>query len=169
MRQTDRSVLTVCWKEDLPRGKGGQAHGDSCVKPNGTVRRSNSNSSKPVSEPAPFEPLKQWFIIKQDPTPLYRSDEHQLTNSTLLTPLMSLVTIPIANLPSPHNSFSSLPSRSHKTLRATPPVQPALRSSSPTPIAATPTLPHSTASHPSSAKSLCNRGSTSRSNTSPAS
>jgi len=47
-------------KKSTVRGKGGLAHGTGRVKPNSTIRRSDSNSSqKSASEPASVEPLKQ--------------------------------------------------------------------------------------------------------------
>ena len=95
------------------RGKGGLVHGTGRVKPNGTIRRSDSNSSKKSApEPAPVEPSKQRLVIEQGPTPLYCSDECRLSD---LNPSRGIVDSDyhpdrqsLPPPPVPHNSFSSL-------------------------------------------------------------
>jgi hypothetical protein len=83
-KQTDKAVANVRQKKNAVRGKGGLVHGTGRVKPNGTIRRSDSNSSKKsASEPAPLEPSKQRLVIEQGPTPLYCSDECRLADLNL--------------------------------------------------------------------------------------
>ena len=68
-------------KKNAVRGRSDLVHGTGRVKPNGTIRGSDSNSSKnSAPEPAPLEPSKQRLVIEQGPTPLYCSDECRLAD-----------------------------------------------------------------------------------------
>ena len=97
------------------RGKGGLAHGTGRVKPNGTIRRSDSNSSKksaPEPVPVPVELSKQRLVIEQGPTPLYCSDECRLADLNTSRGIVESDYNPDRQFPPPppvpHNSFSSL-------------------------------------------------------------
>ena len=111
-KQTDRSA-TIRQKKNAVRGKGGLAHGTGRVKPNGTIRRSDSNSSKKSApEPAPGELSKQRLVIEQGPTPLYCSDECRLADLNTSRGIVESDYNPDRQSPPPppvpHNSFTSL-------------------------------------------------------------
>ena len=111
-KQTERSALTVRQKKNAVRGKGGLVHGTGRVKPNGTIRRSDSNSKKSAPEPAPVDPSKQRLVIEQGPTPLYCSDECRLADLNTSNGFVESDYHPDRQSPPPppvpHNSFSSL-------------------------------------------------------------
>ena len=112
-KQTDKAVATVRQKKNAVRGRGGLVHGTGRVKPNGTIRRSDSNSSKKSApEPAPLEPSKQRLVIEQGPTPLYCSDECRLADINASRGIVESDYNPDRQSPPPppvpHNSFSSL-------------------------------------------------------------
>ena len=90
------------------RGKGGLARGTGCVKPNGTIRRSDSNPKQSAPEPAPLEPSKKRLVIEQGPTPLYSSDECRLTDLDTSNGFVESDYHPDRQSPPPvpHNSFS---------------------------------------------------------------
>jgi len=94
------------------RGKGGLVHGTGRVKPNGTIRRSDSNSKKVAPELAPLEPSKQRLVIEQGPTPLYCSDECRIADLNTSNGFVESDYNPDRQSPPPppvpHNSFSSL-------------------------------------------------------------
>ena len=112
-RQTDKAPPNVRQKKNAVRGKGGLVHGTGRVKPNGTIRRSDSNSSKKSApEPAPVEQSKQRLVIEQGPTPLYCSDECRLADLNTSLGMVESDYNPDRQFPPPppvpHNSFSSL-------------------------------------------------------------
>ena len=95
------------------RGKGGLVHGTGRVKPNGTIRRSDSNSSKnSTSERVSLELSKQRLVIEQGPTPLYCSDECRLADLDVSRGVVGSDYNPDRQSPPPppvpHNSFSSI-------------------------------------------------------------
>jgi len=92
MKQSNGSALTVRRKGDFARGKGGLAHGAGCVKPNGTIRRSDSNSKK--SAPSLLPSNHQSSVIELLSTAPMSAD---LPTSTPPTALLSLATILIAH------------------------------------------------------------------------
>ena len=95
------------------KGWSGSRHW-SCtrVKPNGMIRRSDSNSKKSASKPAPVEPSKQRLIIEQGSTPLYCSDERRLADLNASYSIVDSDYNPSRQSPPPppvpYNSFSSL-------------------------------------------------------------
>ena len=100
-------------RRKAPRGKGGLVHGTGRVKSNGTIRRSDSNSSKkPTSKPAPVKPSKQRLVVKQGPTPLYCSDECRLADLNASRSIAGSDYNPDHQSPLPpsvpHNSFPFL-------------------------------------------------------------
>jgi len=110
---TKQSAAVVRQKKNAVRGRGGLVHGTGRVKPNGTIRRSDSNSSKKsVPEPAPLEPSKQRLVIEQGPTPLYCSDECRIADLNASHGILGSDYNPDRQSPPPppvpHNSFSSL-------------------------------------------------------------
>jgi len=112
-RQSDKVPVNPRQKKNPVRAKGGLVHGTGRVKPNGTIRRSDSNSSKKsAAEAAPVEPSKQRLVIEQGPTPLYCSDECRLTDLNTSRGIVELDYNPDRQSPPPppvpHNSFSSL-------------------------------------------------------------
>ena len=112
VKQTDKSAPTIRQKKNPVRGKGGLVHGTGRVKPNGTIRRSDSNSKKSAPDPAPVEPPKQRLVIEQGPTPLYCSDECRLADLNTSNGIFESDYNPDRQSPPPppvpHNSFSSL-------------------------------------------------------------
>jgi len=116
MKQTDRSTPTVCQKKTAVQGKGGLVHGAGGVKPDGTTRRSDSNSKQSAPEPAPLEPLKKRLVTEQGPAPLYYSDECRLADLNASNGFAESYYHPNCQSPSPspppvpvpHNSFFSL-------------------------------------------------------------
>ena len=109
--QTDRAATTVRQKKNT--AEGGLVHGTGCVKPNGAIRCSDSNSSKEsASEPAPVEPSKQRLIIEQGPKPLYCSYECRLADLNASRGTIDSDYNPDRQSPPPppisHNSFSFL-------------------------------------------------------------
>ncbi|KAF9643406.1 hypothetical protein BDM02DRAFT_1507584 [Thelephora ganbajun] len=112
-KQTDKAVANIRQKKTAVRGKGGLVHGTGRVKPNGTIRRSDSNSSKKSApESAPVEPPKQRLVIEQGPTPLYCSDECRLADLNVSHGIVESDFNPDRQSPPlpfvPHNSFSSI-------------------------------------------------------------
>ena len=112
-KQSNKATPNVRPKKGAVRGKGGLAHGTGRVKPNGTIRRSDSNSSKgSVPEPTPVEPSKQRLVIEQGPTPLYCSDQCRLVDLNASRGIVESDYNPDRQSPPPppvpHNSFSSI-------------------------------------------------------------
>ncbi|RDB17853.1 hypothetical protein Hypma_000847 [Hypsizygus marmoreus] len=57
---------------------GGLVQGTGRVKPNGSLKR--SDTARPAPQPVPIAPVKLRTVIDQGPTPLYCSDECQLAD-----------------------------------------------------------------------------------------
>ena len=111
-KQSDKATATVRQKKNAARGRGGLVHGTGRVKPNGAIRRSDSNSKNAVPEPAPVDPSKQKLVIEQGPTPLYCSDECRIADFNSSRGIVELDYHPDRQSPPPppvpHNSLSSI-------------------------------------------------------------
>ncbi|TCD62878.1 hypothetical protein EIP91_006261 [Steccherinum ochraceum] len=102
---------------------GGLVAGTGRVKPNGTIKRSDSKKSNPattspslpvVEAPKPATPVRHRTIIDQGPIPLYCSDECKLADLQSSFGSMDINYRPDRHAsppplpPVPHNSFSDL-------------------------------------------------------------
>lgn len=96
------------------RAKGGLVHGTGRIKPNGTVKRTDSTtavSAAPAPAPVqPAAPVKQRTIIDQGPIPLYCSDECRMSDLNSIYGVLSADYDPNreATPAVPHNSFTSI-------------------------------------------------------------
>jgi hypothetical protein len=105
----------------LKQRGGGLVHGTGRVKPNGTIKRSDSTSStkaQPVAPSAPKStvPAKTRTVIDQGPVPLYCSDECQTRDLVSMHGALDVDYNPNRHSPPlppvPHNSYSTPESES---------------------------------------------------------
>lgn len=105
------------------RTAGGLARGTGRVKPNGTIKRSDSKKNPApaaplaAAQPTPAVPVKHRTVIDQNPTPLYCSDECRLADLNTIHGGFPINYNPDRDAPDsptlppvPHNSLTGIPS-----------------------------------------------------------